>query len=70
MPARFSLLAQANRYSLMSASTANFVLMRNLAFVSVKLLLKVSLGIDRPTKSTHRRFELPVETRAYSNDWS
>jgi len=38
--------------------------------VSVKLLLKVGLGIDRPTESTHRRFELPVAMCAYTNDRS
>ncbi len=43
---------------------------RNLAFMSVKLLLKVGLGIDRPTGSSHRRFELPVAMLAYSNHWS
>ena len=42
----------------------------NLTFVSVKPLLKVGLDIDRPTESTHRRFELPVAMCANSNDWS
>ena len=27
-------------------------------------------GIDRPTESTHRRFEFPVAMCANSNDWS
>jgi hypothetical protein len=43
---------------------------RSQAFVPLKLLLKVGLGIDRPTESTHRRSELPVAMCANSHDWS
>jgi len=35
--------------------------------VPVKLLLKVGPRIDRPTESTHRRFELPIAMWANSD---